>query len=299
MAASDRCDSMVILVIVPFLNEEQYLPVLLGSIAGQTRVPDCLVLVDDGSSDDSPAVAREYAARNPYAQVLHRPPRPASNDRLASASEWAAWQWALAQTTLDADLLVKLDADLRLPPRFFEEMERQFLADPVLGLAGAHLSTLEADGVARRERNSAGHVRGATKFYRAHCYRDISPIPNILGWDTIDEVAARLHGWRTANVAIPGGDPVHLRMTGTYDGRLRGYRRRGAAAYGYGAHPWYVALGGVRRMADRPYGLAGINYVLGWARCWLGRAPRAAPELRASVRREHARSLARLFGSGR
>ena len=290
---------MVILVIVPFLNEEQHLPVLLASIAGQTRHPDCLVLVDDGSTDHSSTIAREYARGHSYARVLHRPPRPASRDRLASASEWAAWQWALDETGLDAELLAKLDADLRLPPRFFEEMERQFLADPMLGLAGAHLSTLGADGMARREPNSPDHVRGATKFYRTRCYREISPIPQILGWDTIDEVATRSQGWRTANFAIPGGDPVHLRMTGTYDGRLRGYRRRGAAAYGYGAQPWHVILGGVRRMAERPYGLAGLNYVLGWARCWLRRAPRAAPDIRASVRREQLGVLRRLLSSGR
>lgn len=282
---------MVIFVIVPFLNEEQYLPALLESLSRQTRLPDRLVLVDDGSTDGSPVIAREFAHRHRYVRALHRPPRPAARDRLASASEWAAWQWALSQSGEEGDLLVKLDADLRLPPRFFEEMERQFCDDPMLGLAGAHLSTVGADGIARRERNAADHVRGATKFYRAECYREISPIPQILGWDTIDEVATRLHGWRTANVAVPGGDPVHLRMTGTYDGRLRGYRRRGVAAYGYGAHPLYVFVAGLRRMTERPYILAGVNYMLGWARCWIRRSPRASPEVRAFVRREHLRNL--------
>lgn len=286
---------MVILVIVPFLNEEEYLPSLLDSISGQTRLPDRLILVDDGSTDGSPGIASDFASRHAYARALHRPPRPAARDRLASASEWGAWQWALAQAREDGDLLVKLDADLRLPPRFFHEMERQFNYDPVLGLAGAHLSTVEADGIPRRERNATDHVRGASKFYRAECYQEISPIPQILGWDTIDEVTARLHGWRTANVAVPGGDPVHLRMTGTYDGRLRGYRRRGVAAYGYGAHPLYVLLGAVRRMAERPFVLAGGNYLFGWARCWVCRAPRAAPEVRALVRKENLVKLRRLF----
>lgn len=284
---------MVIVVIVPFLNEEHHLPSLLDSMSSQTRHPDLLILVDDGSNDGSPAIARDFAVRIPYARALHRPPRPAARDRLASASEWAAWQWALSQTNEDGDLLVKLDADLRLPPRFFEEMERQFCNDPKLGLAGAHLSTVGADGIPRRERNAPDHVRGATKFYRAACYREISPIPQILGWDTIDEVATRLHGWRTANVAIPGGDPVHLRMTGSYDGRLRGYRRRGTAAYGYGAHPLYVLLGGMRRMTERPYVLAGMNYLLGWARCWVRGAPRASREVRAFVQREHLRKVRR------
>jgi biofilm PGA synthesis N-glycosyltransferase PgaC len=277
---------LTMVVIVPFLNEQQYLPLFLESVSAQTRPPDLLVLVDDGSTDGSPAIVDDFAARHPYARALRRPPRPAERDRLARASEWGAWQWALAQTSVAGDLLVKLDADLRLSPRLFEEMERQFRSDPALGLAGAHLRIVGEDGVARIEHNADDHVRGPTKFYRAECYRQIAPVPQILGWDTIDEVTARMHGWRTASVAVPGGETIHMRKTGTYDGRLRGYRRRGVAAYGYGAHPLHVVLGGVRRMTERPYVLAGCSYVLGWVGGWLRRHPRAAPEVRAFVRSE-------------
>jgi biofilm PGA synthesis N-glycosyltransferase PgaC len=280
-------------VIVPFLNEQQYLPLLLESVSAQTRPPDLLVLVDDGSTDGSPAIADGFAARHPYARVLRRPPRPAARDRLALASEWGAWQWALAKTSVAGDLLVKLDADLRLPPRLFEEMEQEFRSDPRLGLAGPPLRTVGADGVARTEHNPDDHVRGATKFYRAECYHQIEPVPQILGWDTIDEVTARMHGWRTATIALPGGDPVQMRMTGTYDGRLRGYRRRGVAAYGYGAHPLHVVLGGIRRMTERPYVLAGCSYLLGWVGGWLRRQPRAAPEVRAFLREEQLGRLRR------
>lgn len=275
---------MVIVVIVPFLNEEAHLPSLLESIESQTRVPDHLVLVDDGSTDRSPAVAEDFAARHPFARALHRPPQPRTRDRLKSASELGAWQWGLESTGLDGDILVKLDADLRLPSRFFGEMEQHFAADPTLGLAGAHLSIAGRDGAAVREINRRGHVRGPNKFYRRECYRQISPLPQILGWDTIDEMAARMHGWRTSSFAISDGDPVHLRHTGTYDGVLRGYRRMGIASYGYGAHPLYVLAGAVRRVVEPPYVLAGLNFLLGWFAAWLTRAPRADPDIRAFVR---------------
>lgn len=292
---------MIIVAIIPFLNEEEHLPTLLRSIESQTRVPDSLVLVDDGSSDRSPAVAEDFARRHPYARTLHRPPRPRSRDRLASASELGAWQWAVDSTGLECDLLVKLDADLRLPPRFFEEMEDNFVSDVELGLAGAELSTVGPDGVPVHEPNRQGHVRGCTKFYRTDCYRQIGPVPQILGWDTIDEIAARMHGWRTASFSLAHGDPVQLRPTGSYDGRLRGYRRRGAAAYGYGAHPVHVLGGAVRRATERPYVLAGVNYLLGWTAAWASRAPRADPAVRAFVRRSQLEPLRRLIrgASGR
>jgi biofilm PGA synthesis N-glycosyltransferase PgaC len=292
---------MTMVVIVPFLNEEQYLPGLLESISSQSRLPDLLVLVDDGSTDGSSAVAREFAARHPYARALQRPPRPPARDRLATASEWGAWRWALEQINVAGDLLVKLDADLRLTPRVFEVMELEFRADPRLGLAGARLSTVAHDGVVRPEHNADNHVRGATKFYRAECYREISPVPQILGWDVIDEVSARMHGWRTANVTVPGGDPVQRRMTGSYDGRLRGFRRHGVIAYGYGAHPLHVLLGGLRRATERPYVLGGASYVLGWVEGRVRRNPRAAPEIRAFARREQLERLRRrtTFSHGR
>lgn len=287
------CEKLVVVVIVPFLNEEQHLPLFLASVSAQTRPPDVLVLVDDGSTDRSWAIARDFAACHSYARALRRPPRPVARDRLASASEWGAWQWALEQAHAAGDVLVKLDADLRLPPLFFEIMERRFLSDSLLGVAGTHLSTVGDDGVPKREYNVDNHVRGPTKFYRAECYQDISPVPQILGWDTIDEVTARMRGWRTASVAVPGGDPVHMRTTGTYDGRLRGFRRHGVAAYGYGAHPLHVLLGGVRRSMQRPYLLGGASYVAGWVGAWFRRAPRAAPQVRAFVRGEELQQLRR------
>ncbi len=51
---------------------------------------------------------------------------------------------------------------------------------------------------------------------------------------------------------FPEQPPLHLRPTGSYDGVLRGYRRRGAAAWGYGAHPLNVAASAALRMRDRP-----------------------------------------------
>ena len=97
------------------------------------------------------------------------------------------------------------------------------------------------------------HVRGATKFYRRECYEQIQPIPAHLGWDMIDEVKARRAGWRTESFELPGGDTLHLRPTGRHDGQLRAYRRWGACAWGYGAHPAFVLLGAIKRLPRRPF----------------------------------------------
>ena len=285
---------MRIAVIVPFRDEERHLGTLLTSMADQTRPPDRLVVVDDGSVDGSPDIAERFAAAHDHVTVHHRPRRPPERDRMVSASEWRSFEWAVGQLDDSYDVVAKLDADLRLPPSMLAELERRFAEDPLLGLAGAYLSEEGPDGRLLRHRCPPGNVEGATKFYRSECLRAISPIPAILGWDTIDEARIRRAGWRTQTFEMPGGDPIHLRRLWAGDGILRGYRRAGRAAYAYGSHPLVVALSSAVRMRDRPPVLAGANYLAGWAGAAVRRGPRAEPELRRFVRNEQGRRLRRM-----
>ena len=127
---------MVILVVVPFLNEERYLGTLLDSVASQTRPPDRLVLVNDGSTDGSEAIAAEFAARHDYAMLLRRPPRSREPDRLAAAGPLLAFQWAVSKSGGGWDVLAKLDADLQLTPDTIEAIEHRLESDPGPGDGG-------------------------------------------------------------------------------------------------------------------------------------------------------------------
>jgi biofilm PGA synthesis N-glycosyltransferase PgaC len=286
------------LVIVSFLDEARYLPILLDSVAAQERAPDRLLLVDDGSADDSAAIARAFAGRHPFAHLVQRPARRSERDRMARAHEWRAFTWALAGASGPWDIVAKLDADLQLPPDLFAAMERRFIADPRLGIAGAFLSQRMGDDRLVRQRCPAGHVEGPNRFYRRACLEAISPIPPILGWDTIDEARARRGGWTTKSFALGGDDVIHLRRVGSHDGVLRGYRRAGWAAYAYGAHPAHVIASAAARIGDRPVGACAGAYLGGYAAAALRREPRAEPETRALVRREQRSRLATLGRGG-
>lgn len=284
---------MRIALVVPFLDEEEVLGGLLASMAALDRPPDELMLVDDGSHDRSPEIAAAFAAAHPWARLLRRPRRTRGADRLVACGELEAFAWAAGQT--DADVVGKVDADLVLPADFLTELEHRFIADPRLGLAGAHLAELGRDGRRHRLRSPEEHVHGATKLYRRACWEQLSPLPSILGWDTIDEVRARMRGWGTQSFAIPSGDPVHARRMGAYDGLLRGYRRAGRAAWAYGSPPVVVGLAVLARARDRPLGLAGLSFVWGWGAAALTGAPRAEPAERAWVRAEQHRRVRRLL----
>jgi poly-beta-1,6-N-acetyl-D-glucosamine synthase len=282
---------MRLTLIVSFLNEARFLPRLLASIERQTRPPDRLVLVDDGSSDGSGELAAAFAARHDYAVALRRPARAREADRLAGAAELRSFEWAVAQLDEEWDVLAKLDADLELNHRHLEVILEEMRRDPALGVAGACLADVDEDGAASGQPAPRWHVRGATKFYRRECYEQIQPIPAHLGWDMIDEVKARRAGWRTESFELPDGDTLHLRPTGLYDGRMRAYRRWGGCAWGYGAHPAFVLLGAIKRLTRRPYGLGAVLYTVGYAEAaWRGR-PRVDRETRRFVRREEARQV--------
>jgi biofilm PGA synthesis N-glycosyltransferase PgaC len=282
-----------IAVVVPFLDEERYLPELLASLAAQVRRADVVALVDDGSTDGSPALARTFAETHPGAVVLKRPPRTPGRDRLAGGGAVRSFAWGVDEIDGDWDVVAKVDADLRLNPRLLETLEREFLADPALGMAGTYLSAPGEGGRMERQRCRPEHVEGETKFYRRACWEQIAPLPAMLGWDTIDEVRARLRGWRTASVDVPGGDSLHMREMGGHDGVLRGFRRWGTCAYVYGEHPLHVLAVGVQRVGDRPRFLGGAAYVAGWALAAIKRLPRAEREVRREVGRDGLRRLVR------
>jgi biofilm PGA synthesis N-glycosyltransferase PgaC len=279
-----------------FLNEERHLPELLESMAVQARLPDRLLLVDDGSSDRSLDLARAFAEEYTFASFLRRPKRRRNCDRLAQAAELRAFHWALTQISEPFDLIGKLDADLRLTPQTLSHLESCFIREPQLGLIGPYLSEYDTDGRRRRDKCPSHHVRGALKLYRRECFERIEPIPEVLGWDTIDEIAARMHGYATRSEAVPDGDPLHLRPTGRQDGTVRAYRRWGKCAWGFGAHPLHVLLGAARRIPARPPVVGSLNYVAGWMVAGVRRAPRAGADVRAFAREEQ---LARMRPRGR
>lgn len=285
-----------IAAVVCFRDEAEHLATLLNSIDAQTEPPDQVILVDDGSEDGSSQIAGEYGSARPNATVLTRERRARVRDRLADAPEWRAFEAGVAALDEPWDVVVKLDADLRLPSSLFADVRQRFRAEPRLGITGTWFSETTQDGNVVRNRHPATHVRGANKFYRRTCYEQITPIPAQLGWDTFDELRARAAGWKTETFAATGGDVMHLRPTGSVDGLLRGYRRWGECAWAYGAHPLGVLAGAVTRARQRPRVLGGLLYLTGWAAAALRRDPRLEPETRALARREDLARIRAVLG---
>jgi glycosyltransferase involved in cell wall biosynthesis len=71
MGNGSRTDNCKISVIIPVFNTEKYLQRCLDSVLAQTFTNFELVLVDDCSTDRSPAICDEYARKNTNIKVIH------------------------------------------------------------------------------------------------------------------------------------------------------------------------------------------------------------------------------------
>jgi glycosyltransferase involved in cell wall biosynthesis len=296
--SEETAERLRLVVIVTFQDEAWCLPRFLASMAAQTRQPDRLVLLDDGSSDRSFEIAGAFARLHSDVEVLRRPQRAPVADRLADAAEYRAFLWAVARLEEPWDVVAKMDADLQLSDRTVEAIMTAFKSTPELGMAGAVLSEIDSAGRPVRLQSPADHVEGATKFYRRPCWASISPVEPVLGWDSADEITARSAGWSTLSIRIPDGDPIHLRTMGTHGPILRSFRRWGACAWGYGAHPMHVALyAGILMIRRPPRLIGGINFVAGWAQAGLQDAPRATAAVREATRAEQLSRIRRRFAA--
>ncbi len=92
-------------VIIPIYNVEKYLPQCLDSIINQTYTNLEIILVNDGSTDSSPKICDEYAAKDPRIKVIHKKNGGLSDARNAGYQEVTGDYLAF----VDSDDMVALD----------------------------------------------------------------------------------------------------------------------------------------------------------------------------------------------
>lgn len=213
-ATASAARSLSYALVTPARNEADNLRRLADCIGRQRVAPVKWVIVENGSTDDTLAVAEELAHEHDWICVVDVPERggPARGGAIVRA--FAAGLGALEQLP---EILVNLDADVSFGPDYFERLLARFDADPALGIASGSGWELERDAW-RQRFVTRSSVWGATRAYRRACLEAVLPLEERYGWDGIDELQARVRGWRTETLLdLPF---LHHRRVGERDGAV-------------------------------------------------------------------------------
>jgi glycosyltransferase involved in cell wall biosynthesis len=144
-------------VVIPVRNGERFLAEAIESALGQSRPPLELIVVDDGSSDSTSEVAREFGSRVSY---VRRPPLGVA----------AALNCGIALAR--GDFLAFLDADDVWTPNKLELQLATLRAHPRLDAVFGHLANVSEDEGACG--TFAGWSRG-TMLIREEAFARVGP----------------------------------------------------------------------------------------------------------------------------
>jgi len=260
-------------LITPCRNEAQYIRSTLETVCGQTVPPTLWVIVDDGSTDETPAILREFAARHSFIKLIHR---RQSRERSVGPGVIQAFEQGLAEVDLSKfEYVAKVDADLELPLRYFERTIERFESDPYLGNLSGKVVERRADGSLELLRTGDENAVGAMKFYRVDCFRDIGGFVREVCWDGIDGHICRMKGWIAQSVNDPEMQIVHLRPMGSSYKNIRvGRIRWGRGKYFMGSAWYYVLAASMYRLVERPRIIGGLCIFFGYLQAQAQRLPR-------------------------
>jgi len=279
-------DTTKLLVISPCRNEAEYMRRTLDSMVAQTVRPDLWVIVDDGSTDETPQILAEYAAEHDFIKIV---PRANRGHRSVGPGVIEAFYTGYQAVRPDEfDYICKLDLDLELPPRYFEILLNRMKENPRIGTcSGKPYFSDKKSGKLISEKCGDENSVGMTKLFRKRCFDQIGGFVQQVMWDAIDGHRCRMLGWIAVSWDEPDLRFIHLRPMGSsQQSMLTGRMRHGFGQYFMGTGLGYMTASALYRMSRPPYLIGGLGMWLGYVKSMLTRQQRLEdPAFRAFLRR--------------
>ncbi|MFY8349612.1 glycosyltransferase [Pseudoalteromonas sp. SSM20] len=254
------------LIISPCRNEEKYMRKTLESVVNQTITPAKWLIVDDGSTDNTPQILREYADKYDFIEILTRKNR---GHRAVGPGVIEAFYDGYNQLNIDDySYICKLDLDLDLPYGYFEFLINQMVQEPRLGTySGKPYFIDDKSGELIPEVCGDESSVGMTKFYRVECFKQIGGFVRQVMWDGIDSHRCRLLGWISASEDHPEIRFTHLRPMGSSQKSIwTGRIRHGFGQYFMGTGFLYMFASVVFRLNKKPYVIGSIATFWGYVK---------------------------------
>lgn len=154
-------DPTLVSVVIPTYNRAQFLPAAIASIRAQTHACGEIIIVDDGSTDDTAAVVEQIGADVRYVRQDNAGPAAARNRGISEAR---------------GDVIAFLDTDDRWLPTKTERQLAVLSKHPEVALVGADMAV--EDSLGRELLSSNFAHRGLLPMFE---HLAGSPVPNAPG----------------------------------------------------------------------------------------------------------------------
>ena len=244
-------------------NEQDYVAKCIDSVLKQSLLPSLWVIIDDGSTDNTPKILKEYADKNNFIKIHSFPP----NENRSFGSKDKAINHAFSTLhVLNYDYIGILDTDISLESiNYFKTVIDEFKTDSKLAITGGEVYENTSGIFKPRPVNVPWSVAGCVQMYRRECFLILGgflPL-DYGGSDTYSELRLREMGWRAKT--IRSLQVNHYRPTSSASGFLRGSFRAGLLAGSFGSHPIFMIVKMIRRIFYHPpiigSSLLGIGYL--------------------------------------
>lgn len=261
-------------VISPCRNEEKYMRETLDSVVHQSILPLKWIIVDDGSTDSTPRILKEYSDKYPFIEIVTR-----DNRGHRSVGPGVIEAFYSGYNTINIDdyeYICKLDLDLNLPNEYFEMLIEKMQEDPRLGTySGKPYYIDDSTGKMIAEVCGDESSIGASKFYRVSCFKQIGGFVRQVMWDGIDSHRCRLLGWISASEDLDKIRFIHLRPMGSSQKSIiTGRVRHGFGQYFMGTSFVYMFASFIYRLNKKPYIVGAFANMWGFIKSMLLRAER-------------------------
>ena len=204
---------MKFLIIIPAHNEEENIFPCLESLKNQTFQDFKCVVVNDGSTDKTQEIAEMYKVQSTKYKVLNLE----KSEHQPGAKVVRTFNKGLETQNLENfDVVCKFDADIVFPSNYLEKVNEVYEKNPKAGMVSG-LVYIRSSIIPRNEEShsdflnknkewtfenlsSKNHVRGPIKSYRKEVFQKMNGLRAVLGWDNIDVMLCKMHGFETVTI---------------------------------------------------------------------------------------------------